>query len=74
LFSIPDIKIEVIADWPEDHMHFFSLLSHGDKAIAKIIVAVMARPQIPIVPDNPHNALSDAQALKKAWETQWPKK
>ena len=62
-------KITVIADWPEDIMHFTASLLTGPGTMMKTI------PEINMVINRklhsgnsaiPHNALEDARAIKKA--------
>lgn len=64
VLSIPEP--EVIADWPLDLMHFFSMMAGEDQGSALIfhIRAQLVR-KGKIVPETPHNALSDARALRE---------
>ena len=62
--------IQVIADWPEDHAHFLTMLCfEGGRALAKSVFAILAPPPREPKPVQPHNALSDARALRNAWLT-----
>jgi hypothetical protein len=58
---------EIIADWPADFEHFCALLS-GIGAEAGFSIPLECTMQLirggEITPDNPHNALSDARALR----------
>ena len=69
LRSFPDCQLQVYADWPDDLAHFFSLLSepNGVTRIVTPVVGIFTRPPTVPKPDNPHNALSDARALRKAF-------
>lgn len=59
---------EIIADWPADFEHFCGLLtSVGAEAGFSIPIECtmrLVRGDDTIAPDNPHNALSDARALR----------
>lgn len=61
-------KIQVVADWPEDIMHFCSLLvvENGRKILTPPITFELVTLDVPIASSTPHNALSDARALKSA--------
>ncbi len=69
LWYFPHCQLQVYADWPEDLAHFFSLLSepNGVTRLNCPVVGIFTRPPTQPQPDNPHNALSDARALKKAF-------
>jgi hypothetical protein len=59
---------EIIADWPADFEHFCALLS-GVGAEAGFSIPLectmrLVRGDDTITPENPHNALSDARALR----------
>lgn len=58
---------EVIADWPADFEHFCALLS-GVGAEAGFSIPLECSMRLirggDFTPDNPHNALSDARALR----------
>lgn len=58
---------EVIADWHTDIMHFCSLLE-GDRFEESVPFAgkftIIQTPEGEPKPDNPHNALNDARALR----------
>ena len=62
---------EIIADWPADFEHFNALLS-GVGADAGFSIPIectmrLVRGDATIIPENPHNALSDARALRDWW-------
>lgn len=71
---------EVIADWPADFEHFCSLLSGvGMEAGFSIPIQCtmrLIRGDDTIAPENPHNALSDARALRdwymEKYFSKWP--
>ncbi len=67
--SFPNCQLQVYADWPDDLAHFFSLLSepNGVTRITNPVVGIFTQPPHQPTPDNPHNALSDARALKEAF-------
>ena len=67
--SFPNCQLQVYANWPDDLAHFFSLLSepNGVTRITNPVVGIFTRPPYNPTPDNPHNALSDARALKEAF-------
>jgi hypothetical protein len=69
VWHFPECQLQVYADWPDDLAHFFSLLSepNGVTRIVNPVVGIFTRPPVPPQPDNPHNALSDARALRKAF-------
>lgn len=69
VWNFPECQLQVYADWPDDLAHFFSLLSepNGVTRITSPVVGIFTRPPRPPTPDNPHNALSDARALKEAF-------
>lgn len=58
---------EIIADWPADFEHFCALLS-GAGAAAGFSIPIECTMRLirggDIQPENPHNALSDARALR----------
>lgn len=59
---------EIIADWPADFEHFCALLT-GVGANAGFSIPIectmrLVRADDTVAPDNPHNALSDARALR----------
>lgn len=58
-------SIEIIADWPADLAHFFSMLAGREEGSA-LVIPVIARivPKQNLVSSIPHNALSDARALR----------
>lgn len=58
----------VIADWYTDLMHFFASLSGEDHA-SSLDWACRAElvPSLTITSETPHNALSDARAIMKAY-------
>lgn len=59
---------EVVADWPADFEHFTRLLSEAGRDLGFRIpiecTMRLVRGDDTITPDNPHNALSDARALR----------
>jgi hypothetical protein len=62
---------EIVADWPADFEHFCALLS-GVGAEAGFSIPIectmhLVRGDDTIQPENPHNALSDARALRDWW-------
>lgn len=65
---------EVIADWPADFEHFCNLLTwNGMEAGWRIPIEVtmrLLRGSPDISPQIPHNALSDARALRD-WHQDW---
>ena len=65
-------EIHVVADWPEDIMHFCGLLlaNPGHQLITPPITFELLTPCAPLTSLTPHNALSDARALKAAMELQ----
>jgi hypothetical protein len=67
---------EVVADWPADFEHFCSLLSwKGAEAGFRIPIECsmrLLRGSPDISPEIPHNALSDARALRD-WYVDWGK-
>lgn len=69
IHKFPDCQLQVYADWPDDLAHFFSMLSepNGVTRIVNPVVGIFTRPPTIPTPDNPHNALSDARALRKAF-------
>jgi hypothetical protein len=62
---------EIIADWPADFEHFANQLSLMGKengwSVPFTCTMRLVRGDETIVPDNPHNALSDAHALRDWW-------
>lgn len=65
LSQFPDV--EIIADWPADFEHLCSMLSY-EAGFRISINCTMRLVRIPgIKPEIPHNALSDARALKEAY-------
>lgn len=62
-------ELQVFADWPEDLVHMFSLLSdeQGMTRFNFTVAGIFITPPRPVISDNAHNALADAQALRKAW-------
>ena len=67
--SFPNCQLQVYADWPCDLAHLFLLLSepNGVTRMTNPVDGIFTRPPHPPEPDNPHNALSDARALRKAF-------
>lgn len=65
---------EIIADWPADFEHFGACLSAigADLGWKLPIECTMrlVRGDATIDPENPHNALSDARALRDWWQSQ----
>lgn len=61
-------EIHVIADWPEDIMHFCSLLvvEQGQRLFTPPMTLELVTLDTPLASLTPHNALSDARALKSA--------
>lgn len=62
---------EIVADWPADFEHFCALLT-GVGAEAGFSIPIectmrLVRGDDTIQPENPHNALSDARALRDWW-------
>lgn len=59
---------EIIADWPADFEHFASLLSSfgAQDGFKEAFPCTMRLINVPgqLAPENPHNALSDARALR----------
>lgn len=56
----------VIADWPSDLVHFYAAMmgaDHGETLSIPINAELYTDSQC--VPQNPHNALSDAKALRE---------
>jgi hypothetical protein len=64
---------EVVADWPADFEHFCALLS-GVGAEAGFSIPLECTMRLvrggEFTPENPHNALSDARALRDWWLAQ----
>ena len=65
----PD-SIDIIADWAADFQHFSNLLAHigrlgGFKETIECTMSLINTP--PLSPKVPHNALSDARALRDWW-------
>ena len=64
-------SLEIVADWPADFVHLFALLNGKSYlgAYAPNLTAVLC-PEAPVCPTSttPHNALSDARALRDAWQ------
>jgi hypothetical protein len=61
---------EIVADWPADFEHLCCCLSRIGKALNWInpITFTMRLINTPALsPENPHNALSDARALRDWW-------
>jgi hypothetical protein len=62
--------VRVVADWPADHAWFFHMLDLGDgRRLSGTFVAVLTDPPSEPAPEKPHNALSDARALRRAFRT-----
>lgn len=57
----------VVADWPLDFAHFCAFVCDGDRLYGPHSLAMRLVPQEPLSSEVPHNALSDARALKEAW-------
>ena len=68
-YLLPLGDLMVYADWPADFEHFFSLLTGRQFMHAYVpnMAAIMQTPPRPPRSINPHNALSDARALREAW-------
>lgn len=62
-------SVEVIADWPADFVYFFDMMMHDsyEKTLMMPVKTFLAAPPSEPVPEQPHNALSDARALRAAW-------
>lgn len=62
---------EVVADWPADFEHMCNVLtevsSDNGFSIPFECIFRLVRGDDTIAPDNPHNALSDARALRDWW-------
>lgn len=59
----------IIADWPSDLVHFFqSMLGSDHTKTLSMKIFAECNPSIESHPEIPHNALSDARALKRAME------
>ena len=64
----------IIADWPADLAHFLQCLydSRGNGFSGDIGMNLkLIRRQAPLYSEIPHNALSDARALKNYWMEGW---
>jgi hypothetical protein len=68
-FLMPLGSLMVFADWPADFEHFFSLLAGAEFMTAYVpeLVGVLRPPPKTPLSAVPHNALSDARALREAW-------
>lgn len=62
-------RIHVMADWPEDFVHFCSVLVPGPGERLNVPVLTMELLELQQRPNSavPHNALEDAKALKQAY-------
>ena len=58
-------SIHIIADWPEDIVHFCTLLVTGPGNRLNTPPLTMEILRVDSVSDNPHNALADAHGLRK---------
>jgi hypothetical protein len=63
-------RITVVADWYADFVHFFGLFEGEDfrSSFDVSVHTVLLSGPSDIRPENPHNALSDARALRDYWE------
>lgn len=61
-------SVRIVADWPEDIMHLCGLLvaTRGQRMITPPISFELVSLGTPLRSMTPHNALSDARALKRA--------
>ena len=68
--------LEIIADWTSDFEHLSSWLSsmgaYRGWSIPFECTMRLVRGDATIAPENPHNALSDARALRDWWKRQQP--
>jgi len=60
-------SIEVVADWPEDIKHFCDLLITGPGMRLNTPPLMMIVTRLDGDSENPHHALYDARALKRAY-------
>ncbi len=63
-------SVTVVADWPEDLIHFHRLLLRDAPGMMMAIrvITLCEKPPVPAVSATPHNALSDARALRVAYQ------
>lgn len=59
---------DVVADWPEDFKHLLDLITMPGGMRVNVDFSMHLVSGIDAKPDVPHNALSDARALREAWK------
>lgn len=57
----------LIADWPLDFSTLLAFMCVGDMRVGPSSLAMLLVPQEELLSEVPHNALSDARALMRAW-------
>jgi hypothetical protein len=62
-------EVEIIADWPEDFVHFFNALLTGPGNMINVIskITTTFERRLDYKSLVPHNALEDARAIKAAY-------
>lgn len=63
-----DGSVEIIADWPADFIHLCTLLDRGNgERYGPAFITFQLVSGMDCKPENPHHALSDAYALRAAY-------